>query len=189
MPNLPVPLRWWLDGSRYEVVRSAILRGLGFLYAVAFVSLFHQLPGLFGRDGILPVHLFLDRVREAVQHPAWELPSLFWWIGPTDGTMRALAAIGGVLSILAIAGVRHPALFAILWALYLSFVSVGQIFYGYGWEMLLLEAGALAMFLAPWRRKRGCVPARHRALPLAPRAALARRRAHQAPRRRRAGGI
>ncbi len=31
--------------------------------------------------------------------------------------------------------------------IYLSYVNVGQIFYGFGWEMLLLEAGFLAIFL------------------------------------------
>jgi hypothetical protein len=36
-----------------------------------------------------------------------------------------------------------------LWVIYLSFVNVGQIFYGFGWESLLLEAGALAVFLGP----------------------------------------
>ena len=34
-----------------------------------------------------------------------------------------------------------------LWLLYLSIVNVGQIFYGFGWESLLLEAGFLAIFL------------------------------------------
>src|SRR5258708_5856055 len=34
-----------------------------------------------------------------------------------------------------------------LWLLYLSFVNVGQTFYGFGWETLLLEAGFLAIFL------------------------------------------
>src|SRR2546426_1012299 len=34
----------------------------------------------------------------------------------------------------------------------MSFVHVGQIFYGYGWETLLLETGFLAVFLVPpWR--------------------------------------
>ena len=37
----------------------------------------------------------------------------------------------------------------LVWALYLSFVNVGQIFYGFGWESLLLETGALAVFLGP----------------------------------------
>jgi hypothetical protein len=36
-----------------------------------------------------------------------------------------------------------------MWALYLSVVNVGQTFYGFGWETLLLEAGFLAVFLGP----------------------------------------
>jgi membrane protein implicated in regulation of membrane protease activity len=38
-------------------------------------------------------------------------------------------------------------LWALLWALYLSFVNVGQLFYGYGWESMLVETGFLAIFL------------------------------------------
>jgi len=34
-----------------------------------------------------------------------------------------------------------------LWVLYLSIVNVGQRFYSFGWESLLLEAGFLAIFL------------------------------------------
>ncbi len=37
-------------------------------------------------------------------------------------------------------------------ALYLSFVQIGQVFYGYGWETQLLETGFLAIFLCPLRR-------------------------------------
>jgi hypothetical protein len=37
----------------------------------------------------------------------------------------------------------------ILWALYLSVCNVGQTFYSFGWETLLLEAGFLASFLGP----------------------------------------
>ena len=36
----------------------------------------------------------------------------------------------------------------VVWALYLSIVNVGQTFYAFGWESLLLEAGFLAIFLA-----------------------------------------
>jgi hypothetical protein len=35
----------------------------------------------------------------------------------------------------------------VLWVLYLSIVNVGQRFYSFGWESLLLEAGFLAIFL------------------------------------------
>lgn len=34
-----------------------------------------------------------------------------------------------------------------LWALYLSIVNVGQTWYAFGWESLLLEAGFLMIFL------------------------------------------
>ena len=30
-----------------------------------------------------------------------------------------------------------------IWVLYISFVNVGQTFYGFGWESILLEAGFL----------------------------------------------
>jgi hypothetical protein len=36
-----------------------------------------------------------------------------------------------------------------LWVLYLSIVNVGQMFYGFGWESMLLEAGFFAAFLGP----------------------------------------
>ena len=37
--------------------------------------------------------------------------------------------------------------FLALWLGYMSIVSIGQTFYSFGWEMLLLEAGFLAAFL------------------------------------------
>ncbi len=38
---------------------------------------------------------------------------------------------------------------AALWLLYMSFVHAGQDWYGYGWEVQLLETGFLAIFLCP----------------------------------------
>jgi hypothetical protein len=38
---------------------------------------------------------------------------------------------------------------SLLWALYLSFVHIGQDFYSFGWDILLLETGFLAIFLCP----------------------------------------
>jgi hypothetical protein len=37
----------------------------------------------------------------------------------------------------------------VLWALYLSIVNVGQVWYSFGWESLLVETGFLAVFLGP----------------------------------------
>src|SRR6202041_1501006 len=58
---------------------------------------------------------------------------------------------GGILSCAVLAGATNGLLQLALGALYLSFVHVGQIFYGYGWETQLLETGFLAIFLCPLR--------------------------------------
>jgi hypothetical protein len=48
-----------------------------------------------------------------------------------------------------IAGFANVPILAVLWFLYMSFVHVGQEWYGYGWEIQLLETGFLAIFLCP----------------------------------------
>ena len=78
-------------------------------------------------------------------------PSLFYFV-PTDTAFRVAAwpACVGVSGVFPFHGSNAPAtgaLWAALWVLYLSFVNVGQTFYGFGWETLLLEAGFLAIFL------------------------------------------
>ena len=75
-----------------------------------------------------------------------------------------------------------------LWVLYLSFVHVGQLFYGYGWEIQLLETGLLAALPLPAVRhatvpERAAAGGRDLAVPLADRPHHARRGAHQAARR------
>jgi hypothetical protein len=138
----------------FWLVRVALLRGLGLIYAVAFLILVRQGPALLGEHGILPAAHFIDLVSAQLgsrRAGFWELPSVFW-ISADDAWLGVgwwLGFLGG-LSVLA--GFSNAPLLALLWALYLSFAHVGQIFYGYGWDSLLCEAGFLAIFLAPaWR--------------------------------------
>src|SRR5262249_48804626 len=55
------------------------------------------------------------------------------------------------LSIAILGGATNAVLMAGQWFLYMSFVHIGQLFYGYGWETITLEAGFLAIFLCPIR--------------------------------------
>ena len=41
----------------------------------------------------------------------------------------------------------------VLWLLYLSFVNVGQTFYGFGWETLLCEVGFFTIFAGAGRER------------------------------------
>jgi hypothetical protein len=108
-----------------------------------------QFVPLLGERGLLPVPRFLERV------PFWRSPSLFHF-GYSDRLLKLVAAAGMALSLAIVLGLpdRWPALlnlalWLVVWALYLSIVNVGQTFYGFGWESLLLEAGFLAAFLGP----------------------------------------
>jgi hypothetical protein len=145
--------------AQYLVTRAVLLRGLGFLYVVAFAILARQGQPLIGSRGLLPVAPFLERVWAHFGGGAaiLRLPSLFW-LGCSDTTLAVCAWLGVTLGALVLAGVVNVPILVTLWALYLSFVHVGQVFYGYGWDILLCETGFLAVFLAPLWRPRLFVP-------------------------------
>ncbi len=135
----------------YVLTRYTFLRALGLVYSVAFLGLVLQLRPLLGRNGLLPVHLFLDRVEASVGSgwPAYQNVPTLLWIDAGDGCMLALAWAGLALSLLLLCGHANALQMFLLWVLYSSFVHTGQLFYSYGWETLLLETGFLAMFLCP----------------------------------------
>jgi hypothetical protein len=135
------------DGSDYWLSRFLFQRGLGLVYLIAFLVAINQFRPLLGEHGLLPVPNFVRQV------PFADAPSLFY-LFPKDVAFAAAAWVGIALSCAALAGVTERfslgvsmAVWTLLWALYISFVNVGQIFYGYGWETMLLEAGFCAIFL------------------------------------------
>jgi hypothetical protein len=87
--------------------------------------------------------------------PFRRAPSLFH-LHYSDRFLTGIAWAGAGLATAALLGLPEqgpawlsPAAWLAMWALYLSIVNVGQTFYGFGWETLLLEAGFLAVFLGP----------------------------------------
>lgn len=142
---------WGFAPAQYQLTRFVFLRCLGLIYFVAFLALALQWRPLIGSDGLLPARDFLSRVAYALGSKSagfWRLPSLFW-INASDGLLAFGAWLGVALSLVLVAGLADAPLLAALWVLYLSFIHIGQIFYGYGWETLLCETGFLAIFLAP----------------------------------------
>src|SRR6266542_2562052 len=133
------------DQPSYWLTRFLFLRLLGLVYTVAFLVTLNQWPPLLGSRGLLPAREFLDAV--GAQHGRslstfLSVPTLFW-LDASDGVFRAAGLAGLVLSLAVLLGFANVPMMLALWALYLSFVNAGQIFYGYGWEMLLLVTGLL----------------------------------------------
>jgi Lipase maturation factor len=139
----------WLAAPDYYLARLVIQRGLGVIYLVAFAVAINQFRPLLGERGLLPVPRY-------VRLAGWSrAPSLFT-LHYSDRLLAVVAWAGAGLAALVALGLPEQgpialsmAVWFVLWALYLSIVNVGQTFYGFGWESLLLEAGFLAIFLGP----------------------------------------
>src|SRR5947207_4228735 len=134
----------------YWYSRFVFERALAALYLVGFLVAANQFVPLLGQRGLLPVSRFTQFV------PFRASPSLFC-LSPTDPAFRVCAWVGVALAVLTLIGwsqqrgsVVSAVVWASMWLLYLSFVNVGQTFYGFGWETLLLESGFVAIFLGGW---------------------------------------
>ena len=140
---------------RSDAVPSWLFRRLlGLVYLFAFWSLARQVAGLIGHDGILPASEYMNQIREWVAGQQigidrFRLFPTLAWISTTDAFLTGLSIAGIVLSLLLILGVTPLAVLPLLWILYLSLSTVGQDFFTYQWDALLLETGFLAIFVAP----------------------------------------
>ena len=138
-------------GNSYWLTRFVILRLLGFVYAMAFLVAADQLVPLVGAHGLTPAAHFLERIRPQFESPAevfWHLPTLFW-LGISDHALAIFSWVGFAFSLIVLGGYANAILLTVLWTMYMSIVHIGQIWYGYGWEIQLLETGFLSIFLCP----------------------------------------
>src|SRR5437899_3332306 len=138
-------------GNSYWLTRFVILRLLGFVYAVAFLIAAQQLVPLVGEHGLTPANHFLSLIQAQLGSRTagmLRVPTLFWF-GISDNALSIFSWIGLGLSLVVLGGYANAILLAVLWTMYMSFVHVGQVWYGYGWEIQLLETGFLAIFLCP----------------------------------------
>ncbi|XP_041651905.1 lipase maturation factor 2a [Cheilinus undulatus] len=131
------------------------------IYLSAFVSLYVQIPGLYGNDGLLPARWQLRYSGKSLGEQLLSRPTLLW-LGPrlgldTHTAMELLCLIGAALSLAAslVEGFRDSVVFFCLWALYMSLYQVGQVFLYFQWDSLLLETGFLCILIAPLTLIRG----------------------------------
>jgi len=151
------------SGSTYALSRWVFLRALGVIFLIAFVSLWAQVKGLIGSQGILPARDLLAAAQTQLGGERYRiLPTLFW-LGASDAALQAACAIGATCAVMLIADVAPGPMLVLLWLLYLSLAVVGRDFLSFQWDVLLLETAVLALFLAPWRllpgRSETAVPA------------------------------
>jgi len=146
-----------VDARGYWLTRLLLERSIGIICLVAFLVAVNQFKPLLGERGLLPVPLWIKRV------PFTESPSLLY-LFPRDWAFTAFAWLGIILSCLVISGIAtrstwsNVLVWAAIYLIYLSFVNVGQTFYGFGWESILLEACFFAIFLGGSRALPQAIP-------------------------------
>ncbi len=146
-------LSLWLWGRDYvpprsELVSWLILRAIGLIYLAAFVSFGVQALGLVGSHGILPLPEFIDSIK---RHFGWERYWLFpmvFWLSSADFAIQAVCWAGVALSLLLVFNILPRLCLLLLYVLYLSLFYAGQDFMTFQWDLLLLEAGFLALLLS-----------------------------------------
>jgi predicted DCC family thiol-disulfide oxidoreductase YuxK len=133
----------------YFWARRWFLRVLAAIYLIAFISLWTQIDGLVGSNGILPITNHLAAAREQLGHRAWSIFPTLCWSNSSNAFLHFLCGGGVALSLLLLFGVVPGVSLILLFAFYLSLTVAGQVFLSFQWDILLLETGFLSVFLAP----------------------------------------
>ena len=149
---------WGEDVRRptYFAARRGFLKTLGLIYLIAFISVWCQVDGLMGAHGIIPAAEMLRSLRSGLRH------------GSDAGADDLLVGLVGHHTARALSCRDRRGRPAYVWSAansgaadLLRLLPVaddpGGIFFSYQWDILLLETGFVALFLAPWqwRLRRG----------------------------------
>ncbi len=140
-------LLWGRDMRRpqFRIAGDLFLRTLGVIFLIAFLSLWVQIDGLIGSEGILPISSTLDQAeRHFGPSRLWQFPTLFWF-SSTDGTITAVCALGALGAIGGILAPNFWPSWTVSFVAYLTLVTAGRVFTAYQWDALLLETGFLAI--------------------------------------------
>ncbi|MEO3761561.1 lipase maturation factor family protein [Mycobacterium sp. B14F4] len=137
----------WFSAPEYWFAREVLQCGIAAIYAIAFLGAARQFRPLIGEHGMLPIPEYLSRSSFRAAPSIFHLhySDRFFAIVCWLGVAASLALVAGAADLVPL-WLAMPA-WLLIWFMYLSIVNVGQQWYGFGWESLLLEAGFLAIFL------------------------------------------
>src|SRR5258707_3465328 len=103
-----------------------------------------------GAQVIIPGGEMLQSMRQGFGMEVMRAATICWW-DSSDITLHALCLVGAAAAGLLTFGLLPvPALLA-CFGCYLSLMTPGEFFFSYQWDILLLETGFVALFLAPWQ--------------------------------------
>ena len=136
-----------VEPLQYQKVEWLFRTVLAAIWLIAFVSFGVQTSALIGSHGVEPVSLYLTRLRELAGSAGWYAAPTIFWLASGDVFLHGVWIAGAVCAVLAIFGIVWRAMLLLAFVLYLSLLNGAQEFLSYQWDILLLEAGFLSVFL------------------------------------------
>jgi hypothetical protein len=128
-------------------VSWVFLRGLAAIYFAAFASMAVQIEGLISENGILPIQSKLAEIARLFPDSKYiKSPTLFW-LDASDQALTSACFMGMVAAVLLLLAIFTRMALILCYALYLSISVAGQDFTAFQWDVFLLEAGFLGIFL------------------------------------------
>lgn len=154
-PLFSTLMKWFMgssdEPSSYRLSRWIFMRIIGIIAFAAFFSLWTQIGGLIGENGILPAADFLRSAEAGLGGDRFALLPTLCWVGASDAFLHGLCIAGMGCAVLLVFNIVPPLMLFLVWAIYLSLSVTGQDFLQFQWDTLLLETLFLAIFAAPFR--------------------------------------
>lgn len=156
-----------VEPPQHFLVRSLFLRSLAIIYLIAFISLWSQIIGLVGENGILPAKSTMENLQRQVTTAnigaeRYHLFPTLSWFSASDRALHWQCALGVLFSVLLLIDFAPAPCLFLLWLIYLSLSTICREFLGFQWDILLLETGFLAIFFAPFTLLPGWMRPAHR---------------------------
>ncbi|HET7436935.1 MAG TPA: lipase maturation factor family protein, partial [Thermoanaerobaculia bacterium] len=141
--------RWFSASEPALRARWLWLRCLGAIFFSAFYSLWFQIDGLIGPNGILPAGDYLAQAKRVLGARAYHLLPTLFWFDASSRAMHAVVIAGAIASIALMLNLWPRAAIVVAAICHLSFVAAAREFAGYQSDGMLLEAALLSFFFAP----------------------------------------
>ncbi|MGR8999639.1 MAG: lipase maturation factor family protein [Gammaproteobacteria bacterium] len=143
---IALPRTLYYDSTPY-LVSWVFLRGLAIIYFSAFASMALQIQGLIGENGILPIQLKLTEIEQIFPGRKFTVFPTVFWLDASDQALMIVCFTGMAAAVVLLLGVFDRIALILCYCLYLSITVAGQDFSAFQWDIFLLEAGFLAIFL------------------------------------------
>ena len=94
--------------NRILISRIIFLKGLSFVYLISYISLYGQIQGFWGNDGLFPANLFLQKIKESLSGHKYYIfyPTIAWLLNlntyAVENFLYILCLFGIVISLLII---------------------------------------------------------------------------------------